>query len=316
MSGRLGRVCVTGGAGFIGSRLVRALLARGTDVTVIDNLSVGRAENVPAAARLVVGDILDADAVADAVSGCDAVAHLAARVAIRSSFEFAVDDMQTNATGTASVLAAAGAAGSVRTFVTTSSMAVYADADGPEPISEGHRTRPAAPYGVSKLAAERLTHMMCGHFGIDSVVLRLFNTFGPGQTLSPYVGVVTIFVNAIASGETPMVYGDGNQCRDFVHVDDVADALVAAVSSNISRETINVGTGVPTSVNAILSYLNAAMGTSVPGRHVAAVPGELRFSIADIGKARQLLGYSPQRRVDTSLDAVVREILASRELTH
>ena len=311
MSGGPERVCVTGGAGFIGSRLVRRLLERGTDVTVIDNLSVGRAESVPAAARLVVGDILDPAAVEDAVSGCTAVAHLAARVAIRSSFEFAVDDMQANASGTASVLAAAGAARTVRTFVMTSSMAVYADANGPEAISEEHATEPVAPYGISKLAAERLTHMLCNRFGMNSVVLRLFNTFGPGQTLSPYVGVVTIFVNAMARGENPLIYGDGNQCRDFVHVDDVVDALTAALDSTISNETINVGTGVATSVNAILSYLNAAMKTSFPGHHVPAVAGELRFSIADISKARQRLGYSPQRRIDTFIAPVVQEILAA-----
>jgi UDP-glucose 4-epimerase len=228
--------CVTGGAGFIGSHLVEALLRKRVGVTVLDNLSVGRRENVPSGVPIVVGDILDTELVADTLSGCDVVFHLAARVAIRSSFEFAVQDTMTNVVGTASVLRAARNAGSVRKVITASSMAVYGDALDKVPFPETLDTAPISPYGVSKLAAERLTHLMCGEAGMQSTVLRLFNTYGPRQALSPYVGVITIFINRLLSEERPTIFGDGEQCRDFVHVQDVAAAFVGAMDTNVSGE--------------------------------------------------------------------------------
>ena len=288
-------ICVTGGAGFIGGHLVRALLAQGHQVTVLDNLSIGHAENVPTEARLVVGDVRDSQALADALEGATRVVHLAARVAIRSSFEFVVEDTDVNVVGTASVLHALEEAKGIKRFVVASSMAVYCDAERPLPISEQHLTEPVSPYGISKLAMERLTHACCAHLGIDSVVLRLFNTYGLGQALSPYVGVVTIFVNKMVQGERPTIYGDGEQRRDFVHVADVVQGFMKALfSDDVSGETFNIGTSVATSVNQIVDYLNTAMGTDFVGAYVESVPGELRYSIADISKARDMLGYLPQ----------------------
>lgn len=303
--------CVTGGAGFIGSRLVGALLRDGLAVRVLDNLSVGRRANVPAAAHFVEGDILDRVAVEEAVRGCDVVFHLAARVAIRSSFDFAVEDTHTNLTGAASVLSGVARAKSVRKFIFASSMAVYADAPTPAPIAEDFPTLPVSPYGISKLAAERLTHMMCAANGIPSTVLRFFNTYGPGQKLSPYVGVVTIFVNELCKGNRPTIFGDGEQARDFVHVDDIVQGLLAAMRSDSSGETFNIGSGIPHSVNQVLDLLNQVLGTSLPGRHADPVRGELRYSVADISKATRLLGYRPQHRFESSLRKVVEEILES-----
>lgn len=304
-----GGVLVTGGAGFIGSHLVRALLARGEVVTVYDNLSVGRRENVPPGARLIVGEVTDPAALATAVAGQRAVVHLAARVAIRSSFDFAVEDTLTNVVGTAAVMRAVRDAGTVRRVVAASSMAVYADSDTPQPVSEDHPTRPVSPYGISKLALEQLVHRMAEAAGAGSVVLRLFNTYGLGQALSPYVGVATIFTHALRDGRQATIFGDGQQCRDFVHVSDVVQAMLLALdASAVTGETFNVGTGTATSVNRLYELVATALGANQPPIHAPAVPGELRNSIADVTRIGQRLGYRPTRTLETSLPEVVREL--------
>ena len=303
------KACVTGGAGFIGSHLVRTLLKRGLAVTVLDNLSVGRAQNVPPEATLVEGDILNPQHLDKAIAHCDIVFHLAARVAIRSSFEFVVEDTLTNVVGTASLLKAIHRSGSVRKVVAASSMAVYADSTTFTPLDENHSTAPISPYGISKLAMEQLTHTMSVSTGLQSAVLRLFNTYGPGQALSPYVGVVTIFINALRNKKNPTIFGDGKQCRDFVHVEDVVSGFVRAMDTPTFGETFNIGTGTPLSVNAVLQSLNRAMHTGYTGKHVEAVPGELRYSVADIRKAQKMLGYEPAHRFDSSIDVVVREVI-------
>jgi UDP-glucose 4-epimerase len=224
----LRRTLVTGGAGFIGSHVAHALLAQGLGVTVLDNLSVGRADAVPDGARLVVGDIRDPDAVRDALAGADAVVHLAAQVTIRGSFERFYDDLDTNLMGTANLVRLLDPA-RVRWFTLASSMAVYADLPAPAPIPESHATAPLSPYGVSKLAAEQICRQMLGILGTPLTVLRFFNTYGPGQTYTPYVGVITIFVTRLLNGEAPIVFGDGEQQRDFVHVDDVAAGVVSSL---------------------------------------------------------------------------------------
>jgi UDP-glucose 4-epimerase len=303
-------IFVTGGAGFIGTHLVRALLADGEPVTVYDNLSIGRRENLPAGAQLVVGDVTDADAVARAMAGHRTVVHLAARVAIRSSFDFAVQDTHTNVVGTAAVMRAATLVGADR-VVAASSMAVYADACGPAPIAEDHRCDPISPYGISKLASEQLVHRMAAAAGMGSAVLRFFNTYGPGQALSPYVGVVTIFADALKAGKTPTIFGDGEQCRDFVHVLDVVQALILAVRAPVLQgQTFNVGTGVATSVNTLYGLVAGALGPVQPATHAPAVAGELRYSVADTGRLRAAWGYQPRHLLHTALPAVVREIAA------
>jgi UDP-glucose 4-epimerase len=306
--GKAGRACVTGGAGFIGAFVVRELLERGFEVNVIDDLSVGRSERVPREARMLVGDILDPSAMREAVQDCNVVLHLAARVAIRSSFEFAVDDARTNYCGTAAVIRAAENAG-VRSLIYASSMGVYADSATADPISEAHPVQPISPYGVSKLAGEMLVHLMCARSGMSSVVLRLFNTYGVGQQYSPYVGVVTIFARRLAERRAPEIFGDGEQRRDFVHVSDVASAFVAAALDPPSGETINVGSGVALSVNQVLGAVQGALGARAAPVYRDPAPGELRNSVADIGKAHRLLGYAPQRDFLGSIEAIVNDII-------
>lgn len=304
------KACVTGGAGFIGSRLARRLLQEGLEVAILDNLSVGLETNVPSGARLIVGDVLDAAACAEAIKGCDILFHLAARVAIRSSFEFVVEDTMTNVSGTASAMRAAWKSGTVRKVITASSMGIYADSSERAPIGEEYRAEPVAPYGVSKYAAECLTHNIAANTGMESVALRLFNTYGTGQRLSPYVGVITIFVNKLRQGQSPTIFGDGMQTRDFVHVDDVVSGFMQAKDSAVSGQTFNIGTGHGVTVRSVYDAVSKAMNVSLSPEFAAALPGELRYSVASIEKARRLLGYAPRHQFETSITPVVQEMLA------
>jgi UDP-glucose 4-epimerase len=296
---------VTGGAGFIGSRLVRALADRGCRVTVLDNLSVGRADAVDPRARLVEGDVRNQADVTDALAGVDTVFHLAAKVTIRGSFERACEDLDTNVMGTATVFGTIDPT-CVRRVVLASSMAVYADAPGPQPITEQHPTRPISPYGVGKLAAEGLADTWLRARGITATVLRYFNTFGPGQAFTPYVGVVTIVATKLWRAETPIVFGDGEQRRDFVHVDDIVAGTMAAAGG--PPGTYNLGTGQGTSVNEVAALLIARIAPEAVPAHQPAPPGELRYSIADISNARRALGYEPTRSLASDIDEVIAEI--------
>jgi UDP-glucose 4-epimerase len=237
---------VTGGAGFIGSRLARALLASGRRVTVLDNLSVGRREAVPEGARFVHGDIRSEAHVTDALTGVDCVFHLAAQVTIRGSFDRFYEDLDTNVMGTARLLRALDPA-RVKWFTLASSMAVYADAATPAPIDESHPTRPLSPYGIGKLAAEGVSRQILEARGIPCTVVRYFNTFGAGQTYTPYVGVITIFATRLLRNEAITIFGDGEQRRDFVHVDDIAAGTLATPGG--PPGIYNLGTGRGTSLN-------------------------------------------------------------------
>ena len=311
MSTRFHRACVTGGAGFIGSHLVEHLLRLGLEVTVLDNLSTGRASRIPAGARFVEGSILDPAKTLEAMEGAEVLFHLAARVAIRSSFSFIVEDAQTNVAGTATVLHSAAATRTIKRIISTSSMAVYADSPMNLGVREDHPTSPLSPYGVSKLAAERLTHIYCAQVGIESAVLRLFNTYGPGQTLSPYVGVVTIFVNQLIRGDQPTIFGDGLQLRDFVHVLDVVQGFSKAMSNRISGETFNIGSGQATTLNELYLAVSEVMQIKQPPLYAPVAAGELLCSFADISKAIRELGYQPRHGLSESLPAVIEEICAA-----
>ncbi|HYU79919.1 MAG TPA: NAD-dependent epimerase/dehydratase family protein [Vicinamibacterales bacterium] len=296
---------VTGGAGFIGSHLTRALLSRDTVVTVLDNLSVGRRDAVPPGARFVHGDIRDERAVADALRDVDCVFHLAAQVTIRGSFDRFYEDLDTNVMGTARLLESADPS-MVKWFVLASSMAVYADAERPVPLNEDHPTRPLSPYGCGKLAAEGVARQILGARGIPFTAVRYFNTFGPGQTYTPYVGVITIFVTRLLRGEAPLIFGDGEQQRDFVHVDDIVSGTVAAPGREPG--TYNLGTGRGTSLNELAELLTGRINPALTPGHAEAPPGELRYSIANITAARRALGYEPTRSLEKDVDAVISDI--------
>lgn len=300
------RVFVTGGAGFIGHHTVGALLRRGHEVCVFDNLSMGKRERVPGDATFVLGDVLDPDTLGRALGAFrpETIVHLAARVSIRASAEDFTEDAMQNFIGSCRVLEGAVAAG-VRRFILASSMAIYADTPEPVPIGENDSIQPPSPYGICKHAAEMLVHRVGGQSGLETMVLRFFNTYGPGQTLTPYVGVMTIFIHRILAGEPPMVFGDGSQCRDFIYVGDVARACVLAVESRQSGKTVNIGTGRGTTVNQVARMLLERMGSSLQPQYTAPRAEETRNSIADPRLAREILGFEAQATLEAKLDEVI-----------
>ncbi len=233
---------VTGGAGFIGSHLVRRLIERGQIVRVLDNLSTGRRENLgDVPVDLMVADLLDPEAVRDAVHGAEVVYHLAAMISVPRSMEDPIGAYRSNVLGSLHVLEAARREG-VRRVVLSSSCAVYGDAAGP--VSEATSPRPQSPYAASKLAMEDLASLYHNLYGLETVCLRYFNVYGPRQDpASPYSAVIPIFIRAMLDGVAPQVHGDGGQSRDFVYVDDVAAAnLLAGEAADAQGAVFNVGT--------------------------------------------------------------------------
>jgi UDP-glucose 4-epimerase len=296
------RALVTGGAGFIGSHLVERLLAVGIEPAVIDDLSMGRRENVPAEAELHEADVRDADALRRAMRGADVVFHEAAKVSIRNSFDGFAGDASVNVMGTINVLRIM-AEEKVRRLIYASSMAVYGR--NSLPLDEDGRLEPISPYGVGKLASEKYALLMAGHAGLECVVLRYFNTYGPRQTWTPYVGVITIFLNRFLGGEAPMVFGDGEQVRDYIHVGDVVEANLRAMEWPAPCGVFNVGTGTGTSVNGLARLLAARLGSRLLPVHVPSMPGEPADSVAGTEKAERILGFKARARLEDRIDEVV-----------
>ncbi len=297
---------VTGGAGFIGSNIVRRLLDKGMDVVVVDDLSTGKRENVPDVATFIESDILDGDRLHQILLDheIEVVFHEAAHVSIRNSFDQLMRDTRTNVLGTVSVLNSCRET-AVRKIIFASSMAVYADTAKPEPVTEDHLTKPISAYGISKLAAEKYCLLVTQQMGISCVVLRYFNTYGIGQALTPYVGVITIFVHKLLRGETIDIFGDGEQRRDFIHVSDVTEANIRAMERSLDGETINVGTGAGTSVKELASMLISRISPGIKPNYVERRPEEHRNSIAEMTKAKRLLSFSPKECLARRINEVV-----------
>lgn len=299
------RICVTGGAGFIGHHTVRELGYYGHEILVIDNLTTGKKENLAPDVPFLQADILEEAGSKGIIDfRPEAVLHLAAKVTIRGSIETIAEDARQNFLGTAHVLEAALKAGT-RRFVLASSMAIYMDSASPSPLDERWPTKPRSPYGISKLASEQLLHLMGERFGMSTMALRFFNTFGTGQALTPYVGVITIFINRILSGKPPVIFGDGEQCRDFVYVGDVARSCRLALESPVSGQSVNIGTGRPTSVNQIAKLLLSRMESPLTPVNTEERPEENRNSVANISLAREILGFQPDWRLEGKLDELI-----------
>lgn len=307
---------VTGGAGFIGSTLVRTLLAHGQSVRVLDDFSTGAAENlagVEALAaehgvhfQLVECDVRDDARVRDAVDGCSAVAHLAAVASVSRSVEDPVGANSVTHGGTVNIVRRAVEA-HVPRVVLASSCAVYGN-PSTLPVAETTPTRPLSPYATAKLASEEVCASAAAAGQITAVCLRFFNVYGPRQDpSSEYSGVISRFLSAAASGHGVTIYGDGRQTRDFVYVEDVAEAVVRALVKPLSGCTVvNVGSGTEVSLLGILDRLETLCGTCLERRHAPPRTGDIRSSRAETGRASWVLGW----RATTSFAAGLSRTLA------
>jgi len=287
---------VTGGAGFIGSNLVEELLKRGDEVTVIDNFTTGSWTNLPSnngRLSVVKGDILDFKLVESCVKDVEVVFHLAAEVGNVKSLENPIRDAEVNILGTINLLRAV-VASKVKSIVYSSSSAIFGE---PEhlPIDESHPLAPESFYAVSKLGAEKYCLAFAKLYNISVVCLRYFNVYGPQQGYSEYANVMPIFTERLLKGIPLIIYGDGEQTRDFVAVQDVVQAnLLAAAKELTVGEVFNIGTGKPTTVNQLSQVMQNVTDISVSSYHDPPRQGEVRDSVADITKAKKLLGYKPE----------------------
>jgi UDP-glucose 4-epimerase len=297
------RVLVTGGAGFIGHHLAMALVARGDDVVILDDFSTGQRERLDrvGASRVVEADLRAGPGLADALRDREVVFHLAAIASVAKSVEDPETTNAVNVDATLRLMVESGRAG-VRRVIVASSSAVY----GPEaslPSRESDRPDPGSPYATSKLAAEHYVHNLGASSGIETVALRFFNVFGPGQDpKAEYAAVVPRFIVAALGHDQPTIYGDGLQSRDFIHVDDVVAAnLCAAATPDVAGLTVNVGSGESRSLIDLLGAVAAAAGRKLSPAFEPARPGDVRDSRADITLAASRLGFWPRVSFDEGI---------------
>lgn len=299
------KVLVTGGAGFIGSNVVDALVERGHDVAVVDNLSIGKESNVNKKARLHRCDICDVtelDKVFEKEKP-EAVIHHAAQINVRESLRDPVFDARINVLGSINLLECCRKY-DIKRIVYASSVAAYGE---PKylPVDENHPVSPLSPYGASKYVVEKYLDVYGAVYSLGSVILRYGNVYGPRQDPAGEAGVVAIFTDRMLAGQEITINDDGDQTRDFVYVGDVAKANVLALEKNAGRQAFNIGTGVPTSVNDIVGGLEKALSTKAKSRHGPAIKGEIRHIHLNIDLARKRLGFNPSIGLEEGLRRTV-----------
>jgi UDP-glucose 4-epimerase len=306
------RVLVTGGAGFLGAPVAAALLADGHEVRVLDDLSTGRSDRVPAGAALLVGDVADAGTTVAAAAGADAVVHLAAARAVPRSIVDPLATDRANTGGTLAVLEAARQTG-IRRVVLASSSSVYGDAEE-LPTPETAPLRPRSPYAVSKLAGEHYARVFTEVHGLDTVALRYFNLYGPDARVDvPFALAVPTLVADLREGRAPELHGGGVQRRDLTFVDDAVAATVAALSAPAERvagRAFNVGTGCSTSIAQVLGLLQELFGTTLPAVTTPARPGDVAVTCADPTLAATALGFRARVGLTEGLRRVVAAVPA------
>jgi len=297
---------VTGGAGFIGSSLVDRLISKGYSVVVLDNFLTGRTENLQAhlgygGFKLVKGDVRDREIVRDAMDGVDAVVHLAALIDVEGSVNNPLGTHDVNVNGTLNLLCEA-VKQDIRRFLFASSAAVYGESDS-LPLREDSALRPLSPYAASKATAE----LYCGAFhrsyGLGTVILRYFNVYGPRQEHNPYSGVILKFLRNALGGQPLVVFGDGEQSRDFIHIDDVVEGTIFALRSDSSvGEAFNICTGKPTTVNELVAVVRQITERDVEARYSEKRSGDVKHNYGDPAKAGEVWGFKAKIDLRTGLE--------------
>ncbi len=298
---------VTGGAGFIGSHLTEELARRGERVRVVDSLVTGKRENLAhiRGVEFVEGDLAELDTARRAAEGADFVLHQAAIPSVPRSVQDPVTSHRANVDATLNLLIAARDA-RVKRVVYAGSSSAYGDAPT-LPKSETMATAPLSPYALQKLVGEQYCQMFTRLYGLETVTTRYFNVFGPRQDpSSPYSGVISLFISALCEGRPPVIYGDGEQTRDFTYVANVVDGVLrACLAPAVSGEVINVATGGRVSINQLFRSVRDLVGGRVDPVYSSARAGDVRDSQADIERAKRLLGYQPQVAFDEGLNKTV-----------
>ena len=297
-------ILVTGGAGFIGSHLAQGLVEAGHHVRVLDNFQAGRRSNLAAVAadvEVIEGDCSDGAMAARATRGMDVVYHQAAVPSVARSVEDPVSAHRNSATATLIMLVAARDAG-VRRFVYAGSSSVYGDA-ATLPKREDMTPHPLSPYAVGKLSGEQYVRTFSSLYAMETLTLRYFNVFGPRQDPgSPYSGVISLFITSMLAGRAPILYGEGKQSRDFTYIANVVDGnLRALTAKGLQGQAVNLATGRRITLNALLKALARELGCDVGAVRKAARPGDIKHSLADVRRARRLLGYRPTVDFETGL---------------
>lgn len=304
----MAKVLVTGGAGFIGSHLVEELVAKGHQVTVLDNLTTGKQENLASVKdkiTFIKGDISDVNLLKKAFAKQEYVFHLAAIASVPFSVEHPLETHEINTTGTLKVLIAARDA-KVKRVIYSSSAAVYGD-EPSLPKKETSPLKPQTPYALTKLTGEQYTIMFSALYGIETVALRYFNVYGPRQDpKSPYSGVITKFITALKNKTSPTIFGTGIQTRDFVYVKDVVQANIKAMTANSAGKVFNIASGVQVSIREMLEHLNEILGTKISPKMAPKQPGDILHSVADISEAKKSLNFSPTTTFHEGLEWTIK----------
>ncbi len=299
------KALVTGGAGFIGSRLVAELVSQGHEVLVLDNLSTGKNENIHPDARLIDGDIRDYKLVLKASKGVDCVFHLAAFVSVPMSVQKPEECRDVNIGGTLNIIKAAGENG-VGKIIFSSSCAVYGDR-GNNAATESDTPNPLSPYAVSKLEGENLLESYGKEFDYSYTILRYFNVFGENQNPdSPYSGVMSKFICRALRNQEITIYGDGSQIRDFIYIRDVVDANIRALTVDAGNGIFNIGTGKGASIKDLAGMIIRSCSSDSQISCEPGKPGDIHFSLSDITRAKERLSWRPRHDVEEAISATIR----------
>jgi UDP-glucose 4-epimerase len=310
------KVLITGGAGFIGHHLALHLSSLGYKVLCLDNLSRSSPEVVKTLRSfnidLIVADVLDINSLELIMSRFkpEVVIHTAALVSVEESVRKPEDYLRCNVLGTLNTVRVSTNYG-VSRFIYLSSAAVYGDPIK-LPVSEEHPLNPKSPYGLSKLIGEEVVKLYHRMYGLEYVILRLFNVYGPRQSLNPYSGVITKFIDMVCKGLPPVIYGDGTQTRDFIHVLDVCRATQLSISTEYVNEVYNIGSGKPLSINELANLIIRISKLELRPTYEPSRPSDIRHSYADISKAVKYLGFKPSVSIEKGIEELYKNLVSAK----